>query len=186
MIFHGFGATPADHWFPWLAGRLAAAGIDTAVPALPDPGAPEPQRWEASVRSALGTPDAGSIVVAHSLGCLAALRCLRSLTGPWRLGSLVLVSGFIERLAALPELDAFVGEGCDVSGLRDHIGHLVVVRSDDDAIVPPALTDRLADRLGVSPRVVAGAGHFLAAEGVRELPVVLDAIGAGMRAAGSS
>jgi len=48
------------------------------------------------------TPDEGTVVVAHSLGCLSVLRRLRSLTGPWRLGTLVLVAGFLEPLPALP------------------------------------------------------------------------------------
>lgn len=178
VIFHGYGATPADHWFGWLAEQLEAAGISTAIPALPDALDPQPEQWEDSVRAALGEPHDRAIVVAHSLGCLSALRCLRSLPNPWRLGTLILVSGFTDRLPALPELDGFIGDGCDVTGLAEHIDRIVVIRSDNDAIVPPALTDRLAERLGVPVRIVSGAGHFLAAEGVAELPAVRDAIAA--------
>lgn len=115
-------------------------------------------------------------MVAHSLGCLAALRALRSLPGSWRLGTLVLVSGFIDPLPALPELDGFIGDGCDLTGLRDHIDKLVIIRSDDDPLVPPTHTDRLARLLGVTARVVPEAGHFLADDGVTELPVAYDAI----------
>jgi hypothetical protein len=31
----------------------------------------------------------------------------------------VLVSGFVDRLPALPELDAYIGDGCDVTGLAE-------------------------------------------------------------------
>ncbi|SKC82591.1 RBBP9/YdeN family alpha/beta hydrolase [Krasilnikoviella flava] len=176
FVFHGYGATPEDHWFGWLAERLGAEGIPTTVPALPAPLDPRRGPWEDSVRTALGRPDEHTIVVAHSLGCLAVLRHLRSLPGPWRLRTLVLVAGFTDPLPALPELDAFVGDGCDMSELRSHIVRPVVIRSDNDPLVPPAHTDRLAERLGAPVQVAPGAGHFLDAEGITELPVVYEAI----------
>ncbi|MBM9464618.1 alpha/beta hydrolase [Aeromicrobium sp. YIM 150415] len=175
-IFHGYGATPHDHWFAWLAAQLRADGIPTTIPALPDPLAPDPHRWERTVRETLGVPDEQSIIIAHSLGCLTTLRYLRSLPAPWCLGTLVLVSGFVDRLPGLPELDAFIGDGCDVTGLSGHIGHLTVIRSDDDPLVPPALTDQLAGLLGTSAQVVPGAGHFLAADGITALPSAYDAV----------
>lgn len=176
FIFHGYGATPEDHWFGWLADELDAVGITTVVPALPDPLGPRHGPWTNAVGATLGRPHEQKIVVAHSLGCLAVLRHLQSLSGSWRLGTLVLVSGFTEPLPALPELDDFIGGGCDVSGLVACIDRILVIRSDNDSLVPPAHTDRLAERLGVGTRVVPDAGHFLAVEGFIELPAVLDAV----------
>ncbi|MEU3661432.1 alpha/beta hydrolase [Streptomyces sp. NPDC032940] len=175
-IIHGYGATPDDHWFGRLAEQLRADGIPAAVPALPNPLAPDPERWTDAVRAEVGTPDEHSVVVAHSLGCLTVLRHLSSLPGTWRLGTLVLVSGFVDRLPALPELDAYIGEGCDVAGLADRVDRLTVIRSDADPLVPAGHTDRLAGLLGVSSRLVPGGGHFLASDGVTSLPEVRDAI----------
>ncbi|MQY28774.1 RBBP9/YdeN family alpha/beta hydrolase [Nocardia aurantia] len=177
-VIHGYHATPADHWFGWLAAQLEAEGVAVTVPALPNPTDPDRHQWAAAVAAELGVVDEHSIVVAHSLGCLAVLRYLRSLTGAWRLGTLVLVSGFTDRLPALPQLDSFVGEGCAVAGLRDHVERLVVLRSDADPIVPAAHTDRLADLLGTGVIVVPGAGHFLASDGVVALPEALAAVAA--------
>ncbi|MFB7252509.1 RBBP9/YdeN family alpha/beta hydrolase [Microbacterium sp. NPDC056234] len=176
VIFHGYGATPADHWFSWLAEQLEAENISATIPALPYPREPDPDQWEDDVRAVVGDPDKHTIVIAHSLGCLSVLRYLRSLRGSWRLGTLALVSGFVDPLPVLPELDSFIGDGCDLTGLRDHIDRLVIVRSDNDSIVPPAHTDRLAEQLGTVAQVLPGAGHFLAGEGVIELPLVRDAI----------
>ncbi|RMI27729.1 RBBP9/YdeN family alpha/beta hydrolase [Streptomyces triticirhizae] len=175
-IIHGYGASPEDHWFGWLAERLRADGVPTSVPALPDPDAPDPARWAEALRAEVGVPDARAVVVAHSLGCLAVLRHLRSLPGPWRLGALVLVSGFVDRLPALPELDPFVGDGEEVAGLAERVDRLTVLRSDADLLVPPGHTDRLARRLGTSARVVPGAGHFLASDGVTSLPEAYEAV----------
>ncbi|SEB45979.1 RBBP9/YdeN family alpha/beta hydrolase [Arthrobacter woluwensis] len=177
LIFHGYGATPEDHWFGWLAERLEDDGIPVTVPALPDPLGPDPVVWEDAVRTALGTPDAGTIVVAHSLGCLTVLRALGSLAGPWRLGTLVLVAGFLDPLPALPGLDGFIADGSPVDGLAERLDRLVVLRSDRDEFVPTAHTDRLAALLGTEPQVVDGAGHFLADDGVTEAPAIHDAVG---------
>lgn len=175
-IIHGYGATPDDHWFGWVAECLEAAGTPTKVPVLPDPEAPDPDRWLTVAGSVVGTPGRGSIVVAHSLGCITVLRHLRALGQPWHLGSLVLVSGFIDKLPALPVLDEYIGEGVDVAGLSEHIDRLTIIRSDADPYVPTGHTDRLARLLGTSSRVVPGAGHFLASDGVTSLSQVLDAI----------
>ncbi|MDC0769281.1 RBBP9/YdeN family alpha/beta hydrolase [Streptomyces sp. HD] len=175
-IIHGYGATPEDHWFGWLAEQLQADGIPTTIPALPNPQAPDPEQWTDAVGTDLGTLDEHSIVVAHSLGCLTVLRHLRSLPGPWPLGTLVLVSGFVDQLPALPDLNAYIGDGCDVAGLSNHIDRLTIIRSDADPYVPPGHTDRLADLLGISAQVVPGAGHFLASDGVTSLREVREAI----------
>ncbi|WAZ19212.1 alpha/beta hydrolase [Streptomyces cinnabarinus] len=175
-IIHGYGATPEDHWFGWLAAQLRASGIPASVPALPNPHSPDAAQWTQAVRADLGTPDEHSIVVAHSLGCLTVLRALRSLPRPWRLGTVVLVSGFVDRLPALPDLDDHIGHGCDLTGLSNHIDRLTIIRSDADPYVPPGHTDRLADLLGISAQVVPGAGHFLASDGVTALHEVREAI----------
>jgi hypothetical protein len=78
---------------------------------------------------------------------------LRSLPEPWRLGTLVLVAGFVDR-----------------------IDRLAILRSDADPLVPAAHTDRLAALLGTSAQVVPGAGHFLASDGVTSLPEALEAV----------
>ncbi len=175
-IFHGYRATPDDHWFRWLADQLDHSGLPTSVPALPDPESPDPDRWIAVVEAVVGTPDSESVVVAHSLGCLTVLRHLALLTGPWRLGHLVLVSGFVDTLPALPVLDSYIGDGVDLAGVSEHLARLTIIRSDSDPYVPIGHTDRLAALLGTTARIVPGSGHFMASDGVTSLPQVLHAI----------
>lgn len=176
VIFHGYSATPEDHWIDWLAERLSRAGISTQVPALPDPASPSPHRWATAASEAIGTPGSESIVIAHSLGCITVLRHLASLRGPWRLGTLVLVSGFIDKLPALPALDGFIGDGVNLSGMREQVRSLTILRSDEDPYVPVGHTDRLARLLGTSAVIIPGAGHLLATDGFSSLPHALEAI----------
>ncbi|RII09174.1 putative hydrolase YdeN [Streptomyces sp. YIM 130001] len=190
-IFHGYGATPDDHWFGWLAGRLAADGIETTVPPLPDPQSPDTERWAEALRAELATPARDSAVIAHSLGTVAVLRHLAGLPGSWRLGTLVLVAGFVDRLPALPELDAFIGGAFADAGRAEaaarqiaaRVDRIAVIRSDADPLVPTGHTDRLAGLLGTDAQVVPGAGHFLASDGATELPEAYAAVRAGREAA---
>jgi predicted alpha/beta hydrolase family esterase len=176
VVVPGYGATPADHWFPRLAHDLAGHGIDTEVVEMPHPDAPDPTAWATTAGEAIGDPDGATVVVGHSLGCLTVLRYLATVPGPWRLAGLVLVAGFLDRLPALPELDGFVGDGADVGHIPGHVEQVVVIRSDHDPLVPGTSTDRLAAALDAELVVVPGAGHFLADDGYEDLPEVRDVV----------
>ncbi|MFP5368238.1 MAG: RBBP9/YdeN family alpha/beta hydrolase [Actinomycetes bacterium] len=174
IIVHGYEAAPDAHWFPWLQNTLEAEGVHvTAVP-LPDPDAPEVTGWENAVGAALGVPDAGTVIVAHSLGAITALRVLAGLSEVWELGGIVLVAGFVEPLESLPELDRYLSMGVDVERLAQSIRSRTVIRSETDPFVPPAASDELAKRLDAQVQVHPEAGHFMAKDGVTRFPAVLD------------
>lgn len=175
---HGYGASPVDHWFPWLADTLASRGVHTSVVALPDSHAPDHEAWERTVTEEVGEPDEFTWVVAHSLGGITALRVLAALPGRWRLGGLVLVAGFTGPLAALPILDDYLADDVNAESVAERIGTRVMIRSDDDPYVPTAASDTLARRLGAVVHIQHDAGHFLAADGVATLPLVAEMIGA--------
>lgn len=173
VILHGYTASPDSHWFEWLREECSADGTEVRIPALPESDSPSPRRWFDTARSAIGALDPGTAVVGHSLGCITALHAIDEIGARqpgWRLGALVLVSGFAEPVPGLPELDAFVETVPDLGALAGRIASRTVIRSDDDRVVPPPLTSRLAASLDATEVVVAGAGHFLAREGSTELP----------------
>lgn len=188
LIVHGFGASPEDHWFPWLARALPRAERIE----LPDPTAPSAGRWVPRVAEALARLGDGTAVVAHSLGNATVLKALRTLVAvgrPVRLSAYVAVAPFVSPVPPTgdPELDEFlVGpagtppaqhafyEGLDPTALRPQLGAVRVLRSDADPIVPASLSDEVAAALGARPEIVSGAGHFLAADGVTTLPELLE------------
>ena len=176
VIIHGYEASPDANWFPWLQNTLEAEGIAVTVVPLPAPDAPEKAAWEDAVSAALGVPDAATVVVAHSLGVVTALRVLAALPDPWELGGLVLVAGFTEPLEALPELDGFLATDVDVERVAKSIRDRTVIRSDTDPFVPPTASDDLARRLDARLQVHPGAGHFMTDDGVTSLPALLDLI----------
>lgn len=176
FVIHGYTADSRQHWFPWLTAELSSDTTDVTVLDLPDSSAPEPNRWVGAVRDAVGHVDEETVLVGHSLGCITILRYLESLDSEWSLGSLVLVSGFAEPLPNLPALDGFVVDPIDLSALRGRIGSIAVVASDNDSIVSPAATQRLAAGLHSTVSTIEGAGHFLGREGHLTLPAILPLI----------
>ncbi|WP_307073515.1 RBBP9/YdeN family alpha/beta hydrolase [Arthrobacter pascens] len=174
LIVHGYAAAPDAHWFPWLRDSLETAGVDATVVTLPTPDAPKAAAWTDAVAEVIGVPDAGTWVVAHSLGGITVLRALATLTEPWQLGGLVLVSGFTGALKSLPVLDEYLSTDVDAERIAKNIGVRAMVRSDADAFVPAAASDELAQRLNAELHIRPGAGHFLTEDGVSALSIVLD------------
>ena len=173
VIVHGYNGYPAKHWFPWLASELVGEGFPVTRVALPEPTRPDPGAWAAALADQAGTLN-GAVVVAHSLGCITVLSHLEQ-HPEQRPRGLVLVAGFDAPVAALPELDDYIGDGVGTEELLPRLGEVAVVMSDGDHIVPNADTAAMAKRLGVEPTVVPGAKHFLYSDGVTEVPEVRDA-----------
>jgi len=185
-IVHGYGASPDDHWFPWLRDLLTAHGVDVTVVPLPEPLAPSAADWQEAVGAALRHVDERTWIVAHSLGTITVLRYLAALPQPWTLGGVVLVSGFTGQLDGHPALDAFLADDVDLTAVTPNILRRHVIHSDDDSIVPPAASADLAVRLQAQVHVVDGAGHFLASEGSTTLPLVAELLGAAEPASSGS
>lgn len=187
IVVHGFRASPQKHWFPWLAQTLPAA----EVVALPDSASPSEPAWVGTVIEAIGTLDHRTAVVAHSLGCVTAVRAVARLAAEHapgsdaRLGAFVAVSPFADPLTVTGDdgLDAFSAhglapflDGVDLPATRPHLGRVTVIRSDDDPLVVPQLSDAFARGLDAPVQVVPGAKHFIEAHGVTQVPQVVSAL----------
>ena len=171
-IVHGYQASPESHWFPWLEQRLTADGQHAVhTIALPDPNAPTLDEWVEAILNEIGRPDSDTCIITHSLGGIALLYYLTALEGEWELPGLFIVSGFVEKLRVIPELDEFIGQAhVDLPAMKPHIAHTEVFVSTNDILVDPVLTQQLADALSATPITIHEAGHFLESDGYTEFP----------------
>lgn len=170
-IVHGYQASPESHWFPCLEQQLTADGHRVHTIALPNPNQPKIDEWGESIRREIGRPDSDTCIITHSLGGIAALHHLTALEGEWELPGLFIVSGFIEKLRVIPELDDFIGRAhVDVPAIKPHIAHAEVFVSTNDVLVDPALTEQLADALSAPLTTIENGGHFLESDGYLEFP----------------
>ena len=168
-IVHGYLASPQRNWFPWLAGKLMAAGIDTHCIELPSAEQPHFDDWQQALAETIGTPNEQTLLVAHSLGCISLLHYL-SQARPQQIGGLILASGFAEHLPALPELNLYIDQTkFDSAAICATTPHIFSLISDNDSIVPPILSKNLAHKLGSHIHTVANGGHLLDSDGFAAL-----------------
>lgn len=181
-IIHGYAASPADHWFPWLERELERRGARVDIVELPASDAPRPEAWLQALEVQVGRPDRNTFFVAHSLGGITLLRYLESLQPEPEVGGYILVSGFNDRLAILPQLDGFVRPELDHDRLARIASARTVIAARDDTIVPYGLSLELADALQARFVTVERGGHFLGSDGFNGFPLVLQELERAMEA----
>lgn len=176
VVVHGLGATAESHWFGAVRDRYAPRGVEVVVPDLPDSHAPDLDAWLTTLADVVGPVDEGTVLVGHSLGCVAVLAHLDAREDDWHLGGLALVAGFVERLPEIPEVDRFVARPLDLADVAARTARRHVLLADADPVVPHHLTRALARSLDARATVVAGAGHFLARDGFDRLAALEDVL----------
>lgn len=174
IIVHGYGGDSKSHWFVWLKNELEKQGARVVVPNMPDSFSPTPKAWIAALRETIGDIDENTFIVAHSLGCISALRYIEGLDARERLGGVVLVGGFYEPLSILPALDPFVAEPLQGAKLAKMIKNRVVLSAKDDKVVPTSLSENLARAIDAEFIQLPSGGHFMKDEVGDKLPIVLE------------
>lgn len=178
VLIHGWEGGPDKGWFPWLSKELEARGYAVVAPALPEPEEPRIERWVPAITTAVGTPDAETYLVAHSIGCQATLRYLESLPDGAMLGGAVFVAGFLNPLTNLegPEEEelaaSWTDAPLDTSRAASHLPKSIALFSDNDEWVSLDNVEAFRDRIGSETSVEHGRGHFTK----KEEPAVLKAV----------
>ncbi len=167
---------------PWL--EKAAGQSDPVIGLtrldLPDPFRPDPQQWADSIDRQIAA-DHDIVLVAHSLGCIAAIRWVERHEHARNIG-LVLVGAFDRPLPRYSALDPFVEPPVDYTKVDGKLTDPVVITAKDDPIAPMRGALGVADRLGAHAILHATGGHFLASDGFTSFPTVLDELRSTARA----
>lgn len=173
FIFHGAGGDPHENWFPWLKEELAEMGVEALVPAFPTPEGQSLESWKKVMEQY--TIEEDDILVGHSIAPALILRLLEKN----KVKAAFLVAGFLGSLN-MGEFDkinaSFFAEPFDWEVIKNNCENIFVFGSDDDPYVPIAKEEELAEKLGVEPIVVEGAGHFNTDAGYTEFPQLLEKI----------
>lgn len=179
VVLHGAHGGPDTNWFPWLHVELERAGIEVMRPRFPTPHGQSLEAWlKVYDRAVARLVPAPTILVGHSLGVTMALRLAERAAEPFT--GLFLAAGFIGALG-LPDYDtinaSFFAKPLDWKRIAEPKGRVQRCwAGDNDPYVPLWRSQELADQLGVSLEVVAGAGHLNGEAGFTAFPQVRDAI----------
>jgi len=172
VIVHGWEGSPEGNWFPWLKRELEGMGNEVAVPVMPNHAHPNEEEWLKKVREAMPQPDEETLLVGHRLGCITALQYVASLEDRYRVGKVILVTGFIRALHN-PATDGFFDEPIAAEDIKWQVGEIVAISSDNDPYVPFSEAKYLEVTLGAKLMVISGAGHINAESGFTEFPQIL-------------
>jgi predicted alpha/beta hydrolase family esterase len=161
LILHGIeNHRPPEHWQFLLAARLVERGHAVRYPALPEPDAPELERWLSTLRAELAALGGRQrVVVCHSLACLLWFCAAERAVGS-PVDRLLLVSPPASECVpdggASFRMDAF-----DADAVRASVsGEIAIACSDADPYNPAGAQSLYGDPLGVTATIVEGAGHI--------------------------
>lgn len=148
---------------------------------MPEPAEPKIEMWVSHLSKNVGNTDENTCFVGHSIGCQTIIRYLENLPADKKVGSAVFVAGWFtlmnletngEKEIAKPWLETAI----DFDKVKVHTKKFFVVFSDNDPVVPQENKKLFEERLGAKTTMEHAKGHFSGSDGVKELPLVLEAI----------
>lgn len=161
FIVHGEHASPEDHWFAWLAQQVKAMHGVAKLVFLPDADVPEFDLWQQALDMQISDLNEHSIVIAHSLGCLAVAHYLSEHLNHQKMKAFICVAGFKSVPPHKPELNSFIQQTTLQSRvLHRQIAHRIVLFSNNDPVVPPPLALQFGHFMNAQLLEVKQAGHF--------------------------
>lgn len=174
VLVHGWDDDPAAGWLAWLSQQLQAQGHEVIAPHFKTQPKLNLVRWMQQLHEAASQLPPNSIFVGHSLGCWLTLRLLESLPSQQPVKALFCVSGFAD--APNDRATSYFQPEPDWEHIRALVTKRICIYSDNDRIVTPERSRRLAHRLDAELICLPGQGHFLGSRGMDSFPELLELI----------
>ena len=146
VFLHGLAASPEHNFWPWLKEKVEKAGHSVQIPKLPNPNTLEIEEKADYVSQKISFSKE-TVLVAHSLGCLVALRALSQLKTPIRKLVLVAPPSPINKKKNVVDRE-FLWGNFDFKGIVKRIPEIVVIADIDDHVVPIMDQKAVAELLG--------------------------------------
>jgi hypothetical protein len=177
FIVHRWSGGPNDDWRPWLKTELEKFGYQIFVPEMPDTDKPMIQKWVGHLAEVVGTPDAETYFVGHSIGCQAILRYLETTDTPT--GGALFIAGWFD-LKNLEDTETeriartWIELPIDLEKVRGVLPHSTLIISDNDPFAAFEYNKQKFAELGSKIVILHNAGHITEDDGFTELPEALE------------
>jgi uncharacterized protein len=162
VVSHGLGADPGSVWFPWFAAELQAHGHRVVIPALPEPGKPDPVLWcQALAQAARTAPASDTVLIGHSIGGVNVLRMLETHNDGVFAGAVLVSTASHE--VGYDILAGFFNAPFDWDRIRAAARRFRVLAAVDDPVNTPDPVEHVAELvrgLDATATVLAGGGHL--------------------------
>lgn len=172
ILVHGFNATPAMNFHPWLADELRRRGFDVVIPTLSLSTKEEldlPTIME-QMKAQVGYLKSDDILLGHSLGAFIILQYLEAIEMTETPRAVVMVAAPWK--VSRPELRRLFLVDLDADVLMWKAREYVVIHSKDDPLVPFEHGKLLAKTFRAKFVETDGDGHFMG----ERYPVLVDTI----------
>lgn len=167
-LIHGT-STRDDDWFPWLE-EAAKPTIEIDRLWLPNPYRPIQSEWSQAIDDQI-EPHDNLILIAHSLGCITALRYLEH--HQIKNARLLLVGAFDKNLPNYPQLNKFMVPTPNYQQINPKISKATVITAKDDPIAPYKNSIEVANKIRAKLIVQETGGHFLSSDSFTKFPLAL-------------
>jgi predicted alpha/beta hydrolase family esterase len=150
------GCSPADSWYPWVERELSALGLDVINRQFPDAVKARAQFWLPFLGE-LGA-DANTILIGHSSGAVAAMRCAETHA---LLGSVLVGVCHTDLGDSFEAQSGYYAAPWLWQKIRDNQQFVAIYNSTDDPHIPIAEARHVAAQLKASYFEFTDRGHFL-------------------------
>jgi uncharacterized protein len=179
ILVHGWSGHARNHFFPSVKTALTAKGYKVIAVKQIDSDTPKIKPWVAQLQEAVGTIDAETYFVGHSIGCQVIIRYLAQQKK--RCGGAVFVGGWFQLMPdATPTADdrriakPWLFDPIDFAAVKKNLATSVAILSDDDPFVPLAPNKAVFTNVLKSKVIVERKkGHFTKEDGVTAMPSVV-------------
>ncbi len=168
VIVHGWEGGPTKDWFPWLEESLPKRKYTVLNMSMPKPNTPKQSAWVKHLQDHI-QPDNNTILVGHSIGCMAILRYLEKISNKIR--AAILVAPYVENEKKYKTISSFFHGPLKWDRIKKNCSEIYTIHSDDDPYVS-LWQEAIFKSNGATTFVEKGKGHF----DVKKLPKVLKII----------
>ncbi len=175
IIVYGYDGSGPGHWQRWLEQELRQRDVPVIMPDLPDPTAPQKDRWVEALADVAAQAHGPVTFVCHSLGCWAVDHFLTE-RGVSATRAALLVAPPSPYLLFEP-VESFLPPPCRADIWAPLASRTLLVGSDNDDFTTPEEFADLARKLGVPLRLLRKAGHINVASGYGPWPFALEWLG---------
>lgn len=177
VIIHGTKGNQYENWIPWLFQKLTDLNFNVLVPQFLTPEGQDFENWSRILDSYLEFIDENTIIVAHSIGAVFALKYFNSRQKQFK--NLISVSGFREAqlIQEYDELNKTFFVEKEKCNLRDLISEKTIsFLSENDPYLDLKILHEFANLLNAKIISVPKGGHFNLDSGYDKFKQLFDAV----------
>ena len=176
LIVHGWGGNSKEPIVDFMNQEFSKKGYKVITPDMPETNDPKPELWLNKIKKELGEIKDNTYLVGHSIGGIAILRFIESLSDKEKIRGIILIAPWMgldkESINEVGEFEAreisnrWFSKKIDWEKIKAKIGKIICIYSKDDPFVPLEGKELFIKKLRAKILIENDKGHFTEPEEV--------------------